>query len=585
MNEAIAELERIITDNQIYSVFQPIVSLRDCQITGYEALSRIRGNSTIQNTEELFHLAAENNMIWQLEQLCRISTFNALSKKFSTRYEKLLFLNVSPSVINDKSFREGFTHKYIKENNIKASQIIFEITEREAISDMAAFLNTLNHYRRQMYEIAIDDVGSGYSGLGLICDVQPQYVKIDMKIIRNIHMNKLQYAMVKSLVELANAAGIELIAEGIETREEMEALVKLNVHYGQGFYFSKPDTSFENAERNVDFVRPEVHAANQLHNRTGQFGMDSFSIKNITSDGVIIPITMRISRLSEMFEKDHGLVGVTIVNDRHVMGIVTREQLNRKLSGRYGFTLYQNKEVVSIMDNDFLEADYLTSIKDVSDLAMQRKREAIYDFIVITRDDEYYGIVTVKELLCKSMEIAVCIARDTNPLTGLPGNNIIQQRINSYLGHPFSYSIMYIDIDNFKAYNDAYGFANGDLVIKLLADILKDSISNDDFIGHIGGDDFIIILNNYDYDKTFALISTRFSAEALMLYPEKDRRNGYITVANRKGEIEHFPLVSLTAAVASNLTDTTCSTSSELMEMLAKRKKEGKQTVGNSIVA
>lgn len=584
MNERDTEVERIIEQKQIFSVFQPIVSLRDCKIAGYEALTRIKGESIIRNTEELFYTASQNGMIWRLEQLCRKSSFKALSNEFDKKYKKLLFLNVSPSIINDVGFREGFTREYIEKSNLKPSQIVFELTEREAITDMSSFLGALEHYRNQMYEIAIDDVGSGYSGLGLICDIHPQYVKIDMKLIRNINKNRLQYAMVKSLADLAEAANIELIAEGIETVEEMEALVKLGIHYGQGYYFAKPSESFNELKKQVELVSESVKKANSNYNRTCQYGISSFSIKNIASKGVTVPVTMRAIELYELFGNNPELFGVTVVSGNRCMGVITRKHLDHKLGGRYGFTLFQNKEVVFIMDNEYLEVDVNTSIKDVSDRAMQRRQDTIYDFIVVSKNDEYFGVVTIKELLLKSMEIAVCVARDTNPLTGLPGNNMIKHKIDSCISSRSSYSIIYIDIDNFKAYNDVYGFSKGDMIIKVLSDTLKNTSSDSDFIGHIGGDDFVVVLGGFNYSEYFKTLTAQFSAETIPLYSDEDRTNGYIITANRKGIIERFPLVSLTAAVVTNEKES-YSSSAEVMKLLSKRKKVGKSVSGSSIIS
>jgi len=115
----------------------------------------------------------------------------------------------------------------------------------------------------------------------------------------------------------------------------------------------------------------------------------------------------------------------------------------------------------------------------------------LYDFITVTNNGKYYGIVTVKELLEKTMEIEVNVAKHMNPLTELPGNVLIEQRLQLCIETPDGYGVLYIDLDNFKPYNDVYGFEKGDQVLTHLADLLRGIVSPTDFIGHIGGDDFI----------------------------------------------------------------------------------------------
>lgn len=159
-----------------------------------------------------------------------------------------LFLNVNPMVIHDKQFHVGFTSRYLKKYNLEAENIIFEVTERSAVEDIRGFKDTIRHYKSQGYEIAIDDVGSCYSGLNLICDIVPHYLKLDIALIRDIHKDMIKYAMVKSMVEFAKLTNIQLIAEGIECEEELKCLLKLGVHNGQGYFLRKPNEDFKEVE-------------------------------------------------------------------------------------------------------------------------------------------------------------------------------------------------------------------------------------------------------------------------------------------------------------------------------------------------
>lgn len=204
------------------------------------------------------------------------------------------------------------------------------------------------------------------------------------------------------------------------------------------------------------------------------------------------------------------------------------------------------------MDKNFLVVDYDTPISSVSSLAMSRTNDKLYDFIVVTEKGKYIGTVTIKDLLMKITEIEVDNAKQVNPLSGLPGNSIVEQKLNACLKSNNDYSIAYIDIDNFKAYNDVYGFQNGDLVLRMLADLLKDSIPKENFIGHIGGDDFIVIMDGLVEEDYFVILEKQFESNVLTYYHPKDIENGFIVTANRKGDIEQFPLLMLTAVTIDN---------------------------------
>ncbi len=175
---------------------------------------------------------------------------------------------------------------------------------------------------------------------------------------------------------------------------------------------------------------------------------------------------------------------------------------------------------------------------------------SLYDYIVITKDQQYCGILTIRSLLITFAQIQTNIASSKNPLTHLPGNYLISEQLEKL---PFQkqYSVLYIDLDQFKAYNDIYGFAKGDQVILETAHILKASISNG-FIGHIGGDDFIIILDNWEFDLICNSIIQQFNNLLPSIYKKEHIDAGYVIAKNRAGIPEQLPLVSISIAVVTN---------------------------------
>ncbi len=566
-------LDRIIDERQIKSVFQPIISLKDGSVLGHEVLSRMTEKSTIDHIEELFEAAARFNRLWDLELLCRTKALEAAYQFMIPPYSKLLFINVNPNTMHDEKFKKGFTKEFLMQFQIKPQNVIFEITEKNMITDMDGFLATIEHYRSQEYKIAVDDAGAGYSGLNLISDINPNFIKLDINLIRNVDKDSLKSALIKGMVELSKETQIVLIAEGIETKEELEALIKLGVQYGQGFYIQRPSEEvFEINEEIIRFISEINHRMLQEKNE----GSSNISIKNLCKYTGIVSPKVTASYVYHIFMQNPGFFGLCIVEDELPIGIITNEKLALKMSGHYGYSLYQNKPISELMDRSFLSVDHQTPINIVSCLAMSRSNDKLYDFIVVTENKKYIGTVTIKDLLQKATEIKVDHAKHQNPLTGLPGNLMVEQRISQCITSERDYSVAYIDIDNFKAYNDVYGFENGDLALKLLASILTNHLSREHFIGHIGGDDFVVVINDHITKEYFNDIIRQFEFNALKLYNRKDLHNGYITTANRRGEPEQFPLLSITVAVINNQ-DQCYQDVYELTELLAKKKKELRQ--------
>lgn len=549
MDKTKESLDYIIQKKQIKTVFQPIISLTSGFVLGYEALSRITCESEFESPETLFVAASEYNRLWDLELLCRTTALEAAHKFIFPPYNKKLFVNVNPYIMHDNTFKKGFTREYLKQYRISPNNIIFEITERHMIDDMIAFRSTINHYKSQDYNIALDDVGAGYSGLNLISEVNPHYIKLDMNLIRNINTEHVKRALVKGMVEFSKASNNKIIAEGIETYEELETVINLGVEYGQGYYIQKPN---EEVLKINQSVIQSIQEINTKKYQTMQGGIYSSYVKKLCATNKTISPNESVVNAYDMFKQDSNCYGLCVVDHNVPIGIITREKLLLALSGRYGFTLYQKKQIVTIMERDFLLVESKTPIEIISSLAMERPNDKLYDFIVVTEDNKYFGTVAVKDLLQELLQIQILTAKQQNPLTGLPGNLIIEQKLQEYICTRRRFTVSYIDIDNFKPYNDIYGFENGDLVIKLLADILRELIPTDQFIGHIGGDDFIVILDGYKAEAYFKVIIEKFESEVLSFYDQVDLHNGYVTVTSRRGVVDKIPLITLTAVYITN---------------------------------
>lgn len=394
-------LDSIINERKIRTVFQPIISLKDGGILGHEALSRITENTIINNTELLFSYAGEYNRLWELEQLCRTTALETAYKFMIPPYSKMLFINVNPNTMHDEKFIKGFTREFLNQFRIKPEKIIFEITEQNVILDMNSFLSMIEHYRGQDYKIAIDDAGAGYSGLNLISDINPNFIKLDMKLIRGINTDSLKYALVKGMVELSKASQINLIAEGIETWEEMETLIRLGVQYGQGYYIQRPaDDVIETRE---DIVR-EIIRLNKESVHSYKESIINISIKNLCTYTRSVSPQVTADYVYNIFKQNPDFFGLCVVENERPLGIITYEKLALRMSAPYEYSLYQNKPISDIMCRNFLSAESFTSICEVSNQAMSRKNENLYDFIVITDNGKYIGTVTIKDLLLKVTE-------------------------------------------------------------------------------------------------------------------------------------------------------------------------------------
>ncbi len=244
--------------------------------------------------------------------------------------------------------------------------------------------------------------------------------------------------------------------------------------------------------------------------------------------------------------------GACIIDSNGVpVGLLMEHTLNSMLATQYGNAIFYKRPASIVMNRSPLIVDYITPINTVSKLAMKRDDSTLYDYVIVTKDNKYRGIVTIKRLLEHITTLERNYARELNPLTGLPGNAIIFNVLNDVIKSCKIFCILYFDLNNFKTYNDTYGFENGDKVIKFTANLLEKYIKGESpsnsFVGHIGGDDFISILEApfqtcIDFCKNF---NNKFDDGILQFFNKTDITNGYILATDRKGNKDVFELTSM----------------------------------------
>lgn len=233
-----SEFFDIVNNKTLTSYFQPIVSMDDGSIFGYESLIRgVREDGSLMFPDELFTKSARNDLNFKMDRMCRESALKTAAVKQITQK---IFINFMPTAIYDPEFCLNSTMKWAKQLEFNPKNIIFEVVETEAVKDKNHLKNILQYYRNEGFLIALDDVGEGYSSLNMLINLKPDIIKIDRNIIENIDKDDLKQSTYKALATLAKENGIQVLAEGVESRFELEMVQELGVDLVQGYYFGKP---------------------------------------------------------------------------------------------------------------------------------------------------------------------------------------------------------------------------------------------------------------------------------------------------------------------------------------------------------
>ena len=231
----------VLEHKRLKIMFHPIVNPVSKEIYGYEALTRgIDEQGEAIPPTALFQMARDLDLLFYLDRLCRETIIQRAAEEGIT---KKLFINFIPTSIYDPEKCLKSTDEAIMKYGLKPEQVVFEVVETEQVKDFDHLNYILDYYKRKGYSTALDDIGSGYSSTSSLLALNPDYMKIDMALVRNIHHDHEKQMILQEYVNVANMKNIRVLAEGIEQFEELTYLRTLDIDLMQGYYFAKPSTT------------------------------------------------------------------------------------------------------------------------------------------------------------------------------------------------------------------------------------------------------------------------------------------------------------------------------------------------------
>lgn len=528
--------------------FQPILNIHTGKIFAVEALLRNFQEIGYHSIFALFDKIYKDNLLYSFDIQLREKAF----KKFITidGYENIkLFYNLDNRLFEMPNFTQGNTSKLLKKYGIKKDNICFEISERHEISNNSNMEQLLTHYKDENFCIAVDDFGVGYSGFKLLYDSVPDIIKIDRFFLTDIEKDIKKKLMVRSITHLAIQLGIKVIAEGVETREELLTCRDIGCHLVQGYLVQKPDTNTKKIVKKYQNIIELIESDKRVV--PGECKMEVYLDK-------IEPLSVKssMSLVIDHFKVNSNSPIIPVVNLLYEpIGILQENRIKEFLYSPYGRALMLNDGNKKAKLKNLIQAcgiaDINSGISTIIEL-FSNNPESIG--IIMTNNSKYYGFLSARAIISIMNEQNLLYAMEQNPLTKLPGNTMIEKYISDVSRDREPYLLCYFDLDNFKAFNDVYGFRNGDRVIQLFADTLRKNLPQEFFKAHIGGDDFFIALrinedNDSIYKKYISTIIDKFIKNVKSFYSHEDKKNNYIVAKDRDGNTKKFPLLTVSASL------------------------------------
>lgn len=569
----------ILARRQLTALLQPIVHMDSGVILGYEGLIRGPSDSPLHAPLNLFKVARSCGLTVQVEHLCR--------RVVLERFAELglpgkLFLNVSPECLLQRDARHGETLDIMHEIGIHPDRVIIELTENQPTYDYELMREAVLHYRKMGFQIAIDDLGEGFSSLRLWSELRPEYVKIDMHFIQGINNDPVKLQFVRSIQEIAVQSDTLVIAEGIETQAELLVLRDLGVKFGQGYHLGRPGAT------------PARTLPAEVVKALGRNGVAVYPQRSVAEKqgGTILKLLHSVpsidpsvnnNTLYETFVRDPKLQIIPIVDKGVPLGLVSRYDMIDHFARPYQRELYGKRSCTLFMDPNPIIADKDTTLQDVSFSMVQGDAHHLYKGFIITDEGRYIGMGTGHDLMREITQMQINAARYANPLTQLPGNVPINEHIDRLLESGTRFWVCYVDLDHFKPFNDVYGYRKGDDIIQMTGALLSAEVDPDrDFVGHIGGDDFMILFQSEDWERRCRTLLARFEEAAAAYYSDSDRERGGYLSEDRQGKKVFYSLISLSLG-AIRVEPGEYYTHHQIATAATDAKKQAKKIHGNSL--
>lgn len=570
-----ADLQMALQGGMLTSAFQPIADLRTGSILGYEALVRGPAGSHLHDPAILFHVARASGKAAQLEKQClrvHMEQFSRLG------VQGKLFLNMGAEVLAMSGQEAGMLLS--QTGALSPANVVLEIVGAQAVPDCSQLRQAVTEYRSVGVRIAMDGLGEGYSSLRLWVELCPEYIKIDKYLVRNINKDLLKQQFVRSICDIARRSGARVIAGGIETLQEFHWIRSQGIRYGQGFFLAAP--GYSPASR----LRAEILAVLPTPALHQQFSTSEHltpTVNSILREVPAVEHTRPIAHVYAIFSAHIELQLVAVLRDGMPMGLIPRARLLERMARPSYRAQHGRQPCAKFIQTQPIIVDHQTSLQDIGHLISEVTSDHQFDGFIITKQGNYLGVGTGFDLIREITALQIKAAKYANPLTQLPGGVPINDHIDVLLKSRITFCVCYVDLDNFKPFNDLYSYRKGDAIIQTAASLLGEHIDRDiDFLGHIGGDDFIIVFRSPDWRSRCQRILDRFALETVIFYQPEHLAAGGYTIENRQGVPVFHPLVSLSIGVVKVAAGMSL-TSYQIAEFASLAKAQAKKIPGNSL--
>jgi len=537
-------LARLICSDALYPVFQPIADLKDASTHAHEALIRGPEGTPLQSADALLRAAQAEGLLHELENFC---LFTALRQWGRLKQPGRLFLNISAHALVRLVTVGGAASlgQCMRGLGVSPRMVVLEITEHERVEDMGALGEVVRELHSVGLSLALDDFGDGRSSLRLWSQIKPDIVKIDKYFSRDISCNADNLKTLQALLQIAEIFGTALVAEGIESEDDLRVIRDLGIAYGQGYFIGRPVQSVmtqirAEAGQVLQDPRVAVMPEQRYVSRRGHLRHMPLIHAPCVGRGT------SNDEVAATFHARSELHALAVVDGDRPVAIINRQQFMDRYATLYFREIFGRKSCLQYANHEPRLIERNHDVEEIIGILTSQDQRYLSDGFIVTENGRYVGLGTGDQLVRSVTELRLEAARHANPLTSLPGNIPTSLHIKRLLDSGAEFVACYIDMNNFKPFNDHFGYWRGDEMIRLLARLaVAHCDPQRDFVGHVGGDDFLVLFQSEDWQRRCGLIVSEFGDKARELYDEAGRLCGGIHAEDRHGVMRFFPCTTI----------------------------------------
>lgn len=550
------QLDSLIAKGDIAVVFQPIVDMQDGSIAAMEALCRPGVESGFASPAHLFRAAEELGRLWELESVTRAAAFRAASSWPAGRQ---LFLNSSPVVFADERFTDSICSLADKTPGLGRGRLVLEITELSEETHTELLVARAQELKLAGFGVAVDDAGAGTSGLNRIMSIRPHWIKLDREFVRNIHTDIFRQNLVRFFVQFARLSNISVVAEGIESAEELAMVASLGVRFAQGYYLARP-AAIDPAT--ADELAQNVRDRWQTIERAAATGGGWATPNTAGVERLVLAVpTLAAERTAETARDElaanPAAPGVIITESGRAVGWVARESIEQVCDDGSELTTLEH-----LMTWPMLRVPPAATLQEALEVSCVLEEQGPADPLLVAGGGKIYGIIRLRDLIRAA-------TREGRVGAGQTGIAHLASRVqtdrhvadivtawkdsSADAQDALHADAAFVDIRRFSECNAAYGYPFGDRLIRTLAEHIEAEVAgpiHTCFLAHLGEDRFLLTAPAGQLESRLRNLIARFDEFAAQINdPARPGRPDVVARLNS----DRAPTISLRVVLMSGV--------------------------------